>query len=322
MSICIVTTLKDSVTDDSLLKIGELLVHVNSNSVAPFQIASLSSGTITIKGSGYFTNESGTSNLGKTIQYEGKQVNQTFYLAAGEYDFVISDKYDITALFIDRMFLDLSSLFGMVRLNNFRSYPSDNITGSIEYIPENTRYLALSASGHGKGKLKGSLSELKGTGLLEFRVRYQLWLVGSVNDIKKETGLVAIDIVDTGITGTLSDICELKNCTEMRISGAKVSGDISAFANKTNLNTLVANGMPAITGNISAFSGKTSINEIAIAGSSVVGNLSSLAGLSSLRVLNLSSTAVTGDTSDLAGLTNLTSFNYTNTAITGTWPLT
>ncbi len=95
--------LPDSVTDDALLRLGEIKFHVTCTDSSVAKLSMMrgvitSSGGARIIGDGYFTNESGTENLGKTIAYGDGLLSLDIYLKGTEFDLYISDKYTMYLL--------------------------------------------------------------------------------------------------------------------------------------------------------------------------------------------------------------------------------
>lgn len=96
---CLVTKLKGTVNDDSLRKLDELVIHIDSaSSVNRILIAHKENNNFNLRivGNGYFTDEAGEANLGKGISTEKGAGNKSVYLSQGTYDVFLSDKYKIT----------------------------------------------------------------------------------------------------------------------------------------------------------------------------------------------------------------------------------
>ena len=107
MATCLTTTLSESVSDTSLLKLGESRIHVEGASISPVKITCnlvftgdppVTTGIdFTIVGNGYFTDSTGTSNLGKSSSITTWRDNQRF-LSAGSYDLIVGKKYTIKGI--------------------------------------------------------------------------------------------------------------------------------------------------------------------------------------------------------------------------------
>lgn len=303
MSECLVTTLKGAITDSSLLRLGELKIKVTPTTLYNIGLTTQNPVTASIVSDGYFTDSTGTANLGKTATTQGN-VETHFYLNPGEYDIVFSNKYDFMQVGFARgtyniMSNDLSDYTGCK--NMFLLYNSgDNVTGNLKKFVDNVSpdftHLYLNHT-----KVDGTLA-----------------------DLSQFTQMITLSLSGSTIRGNISALSVMRNLRFLNADNTSIEGDISSLST-TMLKTLSissSSGNSAITGNISSLTGLTDMEFLNLGRTAVSGNLSSLASLTKLTSLNLNSTNVVGDTSDLASLTLLTTFTYTNTAITGTWPLT
>lgn len=287
MSECLVTTLKESVADNGLLKLGDAAFDVLPVGNAPisavgFGYTSPSEITISVEAPGYITDAYGVSNLGQSVTVSG---NGNVYLSKnGPYKAKVSNKYSITRLTLFNQNNDVwggpattvsfpsESFYAMDKLTNLTLSANNNKYTLKEFNDLPLTYLNIIS---GKGKTTGDLSDLSDVNISDLDLRGNKQITGRLEDLSHMTSLTA---------------CKLS--------------------------------IPLITGNISTLADRP-MTSITLDGSSeVTGNLSSLSNMTSLTYLGLSSTKVTGDTSSLRNLTNLTTFNYANTAITGTWPLT
>lgn len=286
MSNCLVTTLKDSVNDDNLLKIDEVSFTVNSSRITPILFGwDNSVHNLKIIGDGYFTNSNGSTNLGKNIEVSP---NTALYLSPGEYDVVISAKDKLASIDVfgdpssfDSIEFDLSKVLGLSNMQVIRLDNSSRVSGDIKYLAY-ANLLRRVKLRNNNNKVTGKISDIANA-LSEKMLSFQI----SFN---------------SNITGTLTDLIRMMRNTE-------------------TLEYLNVDECPGITGNISALTSRPALKEVYLRGTGVTGNISSLTPMTNLVSLNVSSTALTGDTSSLANLTNLTIFLYANTAITGTWPL-
>jgi hypothetical protein len=99
MAKCLVTTLPESVSDTSLLKLGDFLIHYKhtTGNVGFIEWCAASQGlTLTIIGDGYFTDATGTANQGKTFTVPPNYIGRRSYLSNGEYDICVHDKYNLS----------------------------------------------------------------------------------------------------------------------------------------------------------------------------------------------------------------------------------
>lgn len=99
MNKCLVTKLTGIVDNDSLMKVGEFSISVNSvksptQKSQSFIIRNSNNCVLRIVGDGYFTDETLAANKGKSLAVNADVVT-TVYFSNGDYDIYISDKYSI-----------------------------------------------------------------------------------------------------------------------------------------------------------------------------------------------------------------------------------
>lgn len=287
MGVCLITTLKESVSDSLLLKLGDMVIHFYPNaSVRRINIKFSENATLKALGNGYFTNNSGTANLGKTIEVSANTPTDVF-VPAGEQDVVFSNKYKINAI----SFYDVNS--------------TDGFSNETEV----------------------DINEFTYGDVFRSIYAYTKYLKGNISLFQGKLNLASIVVRRTGgkdlLEGNLSGFADATELTTLVLTNSmNITGALSSLVkSKTTMRQLQVNS-PGISGNINTLSDFVEMRILSLGETGVTGSLSSLSSLTNLAYLNLNNTAITGDTSDLAGLTNLTTFNYANTAITGTWPLT
>lgn len=306
MGICLVTTLKEAISDSDLLKLGEVRFRAKKNINAPFDIGFIcnSEATITVKSPGYITDSTGASNLGTSKTISPGTFTRT-YFSAGDYDIIISNEYGITQISFDHnannLVVDVDDFVMSQNAQIFRT-SSNNTIGSLESFkkyPSMVQLQVYKISNDDKAAgITGDLEDVKDLPLQILTLRYQKKVTGDIANLSSMTDMNRLVLGYTGIRGNISSLASMGSLIQVELINDN-----------------------AITGNVGVFAGKTAMQECTLQDTSVDGNLSSFTGCTALQSLNVSNTAVTGDTSDLADLTNLTTFTYTNTAITGTWPL-
>ena len=99
MNKCLVTKLAGIVDNDSLMKVGEFSISVNSvksptQKSQSFIIRNSNNCVLRIVGDGYFTDETLAANKGKSLAVNAG-IQTTVYFSNGDYDIYISDKYSI-----------------------------------------------------------------------------------------------------------------------------------------------------------------------------------------------------------------------------------
>ena len=122
----------------------------------------------------------------------------------------------------------------------------------------------------------------------------------------------------TGIYGDISVINEHPSWTDIDCRTGNITGDLSSWTANSKLRIIYIERLP-ITGDISAFANCTNLQYI-YAGwcSNLSGNISGLSNKTNLLILHVNNTNVSGDASSLNNLPNLTTFNYANSKVTGT----
>lgn len=217
--------LPDAVTDDTLLKLGEVKFHAecSDNSVGVWYLvkdAIQNPGGARIIGDGYFTNSSGSENYGKSVEFqEGNNVLQ-FYTKGTSFDLYLSNKYNLTLI---------------------RTVLPDTSAG--------WSYTLVDGGFNGSSKL-GTVALYRTSGqnvnLSEFADSPLLSIVcssltspfyGDVSNLAKDT-LQTIDITGDALYGDISSFINLTNLNTLKFNFSKVSGDISSAATCVALTNL------------------------------------------------------------------------------------
>lgn len=247
---CLVTKLKGTVNDEELLKIDEFKIEktVNSdwdNFSQTLLIKSSNSDIhLRIIGDGYFTNQAGTENNGKTYTISPTGNNETFYVSNGNFIIAVDNKYNIT------------------RLNLYtggNEYPhSKNLVGGLEALRYMTSIRQLEVSG---SSLYGDVEALSG---LTNLVKVELGSTDVYGDISVFSGkaLTTLLLMDSKVSGNLSSISGLTALVRLTVS-SYVSGDLETLLNFPNLNVFRYNGAN-LTGDLFEVLSSKSINTFTI----------------------------------------------------------
>lgn len=271
MSICLVTTLKESVTDTNLLKLGDFVIHAKNSPPVWNLNVDLGAGgevTVLVRGAGHITNSTGTSNLGTTSTFTAPSTSNKVYFTGSDYDVIVSNKYNIRKLYIARdngtpgagVVFDIANLAGMLNLWGvsvtgagmygdvdvlkdlpvlMSCYLSTNIKGSLSVLNDNTALIQY------QGHLDGSLSTFSNKTALEYL--YSNAVTGNVSALSSCTALQYVGMRNPNIVGNLSVFANCTNLRSLDIANTGITGDTSSLANLTNLtNFYYAN--TAITG--------------------------------------------------------------------------
>ena len=217
MTTCLTTTLSESVSDTSLLKLGESRIHIEGASIGPIKITCnlvytgdplVTTGIdFTIVGNGYFTDSAGTSNLGKSSSITTWKDNVRF-LPAGNYDLIVGKKYTIKGitLLATTNYRDLKAvefgtdLFAGNASINYIGIPNTSFSGDIADFGANNPSLdTLDLSNTGAyGELK-DVSNLTSLTTLKLESTY---VAGNTSDLAGLTELTTFTYTNTAITGT------------------------------------------------------------------------------------------------------------------------
>jgi hypothetical protein len=228
MGTCLVTTLNESVTDTSLLKLGQLrLIRKPSGNNVIKVNTPASFYSVTVKSPGYITDSTGTQNLGQT----GNTTGGVMYFPAlsEEYDIIFNDKYSITSLLFTNastgiyanVYWDLKDLTGMP-IQSIKTALAD---GSLSDLPTNMRGVYLANLTHGKG-ITGNVSHfIDCTTLIQMDIRDNTRVVGSLASFAGCTSLTYLDVSGTSITGDTSDLAGLTNLTTFAYANTDITGN-------------------------------------------------------------------------------------------------
>lgn len=217
--------LPGAVTDNTLLKLGEVKFHAecNDNSVGVWSLvkdAIQNPGGARIIGDGYFTNRSGTENYGKSAEFpEGNNILQ-FYTKGTSFDLYLSNKYTLTL--IRTVLPDTStgwsytladgSFDGCSKLATLALYRTSGQNVNLDEFADSPLVSIVSA-----------------TAISPF--------CGDVSNLVKDT-LQTIDITGDALYGDISSFDGLTTLTTLKFNFSKVSGDISSVATCVALTNL------------------------------------------------------------------------------------
>lgn len=206
MAKCLVTKLKEATNNISLLKIGEMRVHVSplngidySSSNLEINVESGKTLNLEIIGNGYFTDSTLSSNLGKSLVLSsGRKV----YLSDGEYEVSIISKYDITN-FIDggRNFtVDIRDL----RFCPTISYISlrENSYGDISNL-KNIKSIYITIASN---NVKGDISVFSENNVLQILKIVSKNVFGNISVFRNNTELTQLSFINSNCNGDLANI--------------------------------------------------------------------------------------------------------------------
>lgn len=243
---CLVTKLKGTVSDDSLLKIDEWAIsfkQVNSSGVGTVFVTGLqtqgSAVTARIIGDAYFSNESGTENKGKTNQGNTDYAFNFYIVANGEFTLILGNKYSIKSF-------GRSAGYGTPRVYYpFCSHLTDKAWGfeGVKYaaqinISDFASWLKPEIFYLGGTDLKGNIEDVDLTGVDNIQVlnpkifdssvlktNKDSELYGSIESILKQ-GVERLIFNYCGVSGDITDLVTT-NLISFNLEGCKISGDIT-----------------------------------------------------------------------------------------------
>lgn len=264
--------------DKDLPVLGQMVIHVmplidfqkeNDTRIASALGITISFSTPTeleIVGDSYFTNETNTESMGKTITVGSG--NNRIYFKEGTFDILIKNKYALTYY------------LGAIE-NKENSYGSANKYFSIDDLKYSTDLIhirnnygsARDSKWHNAGKTNGDISSLSNL-----------------------TNLNVVNLSNTSVSGDISSLGNLTNLTSISLGNTSVSGNISSLSNLTNLTRLLLDNNHNISGDISSLSNLTNLNYLSLFGSSVSGDITDIVtNLTKLTYLALPKTVTITD---------------------------
>lgn len=240
MEKCFITKLNGTISNSSLLKLGEMRIifkKLNSSSrLAEHTIVlSASEGMqLSIVGNGYFCDSSLSQNKGVSATINTNTGN-TLYVNGTDFYLSIPNKYALTGINVISKFasLDISALKYSKNLSDLQLYNSI-VNGDISNIEGNTNLLNININ---NTNVSGDIKYLRN--LLKCQSLYlsKTKVTGDIANLKSLTALQAIELVDTDVTGDIANLKSLTTLTKLAMSN--VSGDIKSFKDMTSLNRLV-----------------------------------------------------------------------------------
>jgi hypothetical protein len=253
MSKCLVTTLSEAVTDTSLLKLDEIRFGYSSSIVINFNLFKYSNSvplTITLNGDIYFTDSTGTQNLGKTKTLSN--YTEVSYISAGIGTITASPKSSIwtiaaiNANYADFLEFDLSDITYLSNIRSIILYVAKKVTGKLKDVKnkDTIKRLCLTVS-----PVEGDVADL---GSIASSAEYIYFsscskVHGNISAFTGNTTITNLWLDDTGVTGNLSSLADCTALSNLHLQNTAVTGDTSDLAGLTNLTTFIYTNT-AITG--------------------------------------------------------------------------
>lgn len=241
MGKCLVTKLNGTVNNGSLLRLGEMRIHISRINSPTGQTQGMTfsftkNTDLEILGDGYFTNSTLSENKGKKITIDGNIIT-CVYVSNGDFDVCILDKYSVKDIYMYSTEVD-------------QTYRKDGVKTF-------------------------DISQLYYCTNLEALVALHDTLVGDISSLKNCSKLKLIIIDDNSkLSGDISVLKDKTLLTDLRMSYNKVEGDISNLSNLVNLKALDFNFCKGIYGNITSLKDLSKVKELNLEYCIVNGDLS------------------------------------------------
>ena len=232
--ICLKEKLKGIVNNNSLKKYGVLnIYHKNGTGISKMILSASSTRTISIIGSGHFTDSTGAQNLGTSTSIGINR--QDLYVSDGDFHVEIPDKYSIVTLSINNNNISLG-----IDIEDL-AY-SDSVTGLFI-----TRTLS-----------KGDVSNLAFPNNTIVSTFLNDYVYG---DFKKwveslNGGCTSLSLSGNGnayFSGNTNLLAQNTGLTEIRLNHGSITGDFGVLGSLTNLTTVSFLNPELLTGTIESF---------------------------------------------------------------------
>lgn len=251
---CLITTLRESVSDANLLKLGEMPFKITSkeDSIAEMRLQARTNTTfeLQIMGNGYFTDSTGSSNLGKSKTIPSSDTSYV-YFSKGDYTVILKEKYNIRLIGVasdsiggGNIEFDINNLIGTNPGTVYFQIPSLGVTGDLSAF---TGFTDMFRVGFFGSNITGDIAALKDciNQYIDFRECKNVY--GDIGSVAKGVTRALNCYKSTNIGGDLSSLSGCTNLTTLNLDSTKVTGDTSSLAGLTNL-TIFDHTNTAITG--------------------------------------------------------------------------
>lgn len=238
MGNCLVTKLKGSVNDTSILRLGELRVHFNKVSDPTGATQGINVGfdeecSLEVLGNeeAHFTNETLAENKGKKISVTVGRKN--IFVSNNDCDVAILNKYAITSFESTNYNYTTSPGSKSININDFK-YSKRLTKLDVSYM-----------------QASGDIESIKDlTNLTKFLVYNCRNITGDISNLKNLTSLTNLILNSVPITGDIANISGMTGLTKLDIANTKVTGNIEALKNMTRLSSLNIEGLSGLSGNL------------------------------------------------------------------------
>ena len=304
MNNCLVTTLKAAVNDNSLFRMGEMVIDVkemssptNNTNKLSLDNGGISDFSLEVEnGEANLTLDSNmSSGWSSTLVLPKNNAEQTVYFRNGNYRVRLISKYNIilyktssdkTAIGVDVKYLQFS---------NKATSIIGSLNGDISKLAENTSlstlYCEISSN------LSGDIASIKNLTKLN-NLRLIGNYSGDIANISTPSSPMDLDLESPNLTGDIISLANKTNIKTMNLVAPKVTGDIASLGNLTLLTRLFINNNKNIYGDIASLN--SHINMVSFTGCpNIIGDITSAGNWTSLTNFYFFMTQVRGEVIDL-----------------------
>ena len=263
MGKCLITKLNGIVSNNELLKIGEMRMRIAkvenpTDATQGFTISVNKPVVLKIVDNGYFTDKTLAVNKGKTITLNVG--SNGVWVSNDNVEVAILDKYSITGLSI--------------------LYPSQTSAdyGRNKYFNlSDLKYsTALTYLNFANSQVTGDIANLKGLTALTYLSVYNSQVTGDIVNLKNLTALTSLGLSNTNVTDDIVNLKNLTALTSLGLSNTNVTGDIVNLKNLTALTSLGLSNTN-VTGDIVNLKNLTRLGkELMLKGLNLSGNIGDL----------------------------------------------
>lgn len=230
---CLETRLKASVNNDSLTKLGELVIHVTEGSVsneASFIITHSNSVKVTPKNGGKIGLANNALSTDPITLTSG--ATTTIYVENKTFDITVEDKYNILRLYLGNNSESLCTINvnDLAYTNLLTLKIIGACTGSINNVKTNQIYISSNTI---DGNL--DLFETVPNGILNIWKFTGIKISGNINKLTSAT-VGTIDIFNTSISGDISSLSENIAMTTLSVRYSRVGGTVESLINAMRVN--------------------------------------------------------------------------------------
>lgn len=296
MGKCLITKLKDVVSDTSILRLGELRIGISKVSspnqwTQGFRFLVNKETDLEIVGDGYFTDKTLSSNNGKSLALT-PNIEQFVYVSNGDFSLAVLNKYAI------------------VEINDYGEYKAGTSTTGIrnktldiselKFCTSLTNIILVNAKVTGDIGELGNISEMKNVSITNTSI------YGDIAKLKGCKDLLSLNVANTQVSGDIGELGALTRLVSLSVSNTQVSGDISKLKSCTELTDMSLDNIP-VYGNVGELSTLTKLTTMYMQNVKVTGDISPLKSCTALTIMYLfnNMTPLTGDLTGFSALSKL-----------------